>query len=395
MEKKSFVEKKGFAAFALCFGIVGLLLMAHHIFSYENILRPFMDYLIENKIITNDISGIAFLRMFTNESNILVDIFLVLYAIGIFGSEKLYKFTHCELLRGAITLNIADQSVARVGDADRFANVNDKSGMFAPYLTPDNVYTLPAFLTQNQPLHYQLHEHSTLINAADTTRATLSTLNSLFTPFLGYYINLQRDLDLLSSPRVLDARLDLGCFETWRVPQNSYMRATNLTNEMNGYNASQTPQSAAEGRLAYLDNYGGNYYPHAGAVVYLMRNADLVIDTDAGNPLFSGEKTLRPSYMLLSEGASLYGQGNTIQLSYVAAEKRFTDQQYSMMSLPFNHDVANIITTKVNAAKAKNVPLSVICEGMGHNSEATTQIYLASLETSVVDKANKMILGLL
>ena len=48
-----------------------------------------------------------------------------------------------------------------------------------------------------------------------------------------------------------------------------------------------------------------------------------------------------------------------------------------------------------SAAKAKNVPLSVISEGMGHDSEATTQIYLASLETSVVDKANKMILGLL
>ena len=48
-----------------------------------------------------------------------------------------------------------------------------------------------------------------------------------------------------------------------------------------------------------------------------------------------------------------------------------------------------------SAAKAKNVPLSVISEGMGHDSEATTQIYLASLETSVVDEANKMILGLL
>ena len=48
-----------------------------------------------------------------------------------------------------------------------------------------------------------------------------------------------------------------------------------------------------------------------------------------------------------------------------------------------------------SAAKAKNVPLSVISEGMGHESEATTQIYLASLETSVVDKANKMILELL
>ena len=48
-----------------------------------------------------------------------------------------------------------------------------------------------------------------------------------------------------------------------------------------------------------------------------------------------------------------------------------------------------------SAAKAKNIPLSVISEGMGHDSEKTTQIYLASLETSVVDKANKVILGLL
>ena len=32
---------------------------------------------------------------------------------------------------------------------------------------------------------------------------------------------------------------------------------------------------------------------------------------------------------------------------------------------------------------------------MGHDSELTTQIYLASLETSVVDKANRMILSLL
>ena len=45
-----------------------------------------------------------------------------------------------------------------------------------------------------------------------------------------------------------------------------------------------------------------------------------------------------------------------------------------------------------SAAKAKGIPLSVISEGMGHDSEATTQIYLASLDTSVVDRANALIL---
>lgn len=46
-------------------------------------------------------------------------------------------------------------------------------------------------------------------------------------------------------------------------------------------------------------------------------------------------------------------------------------------------------------AKAQNIPLSVISEGMGHDSENTTLIYLASLDTAVIDKANKRILNLL
>ena len=45
-----------------------------------------------------------------------------------------------------------------------------------------------------------------------------------------------------------------------------------------------------------------------------------------------------------------------------------------------------------SAAKAKGIPVSVISEGMGHNSESTTNIYLASLDTSVVDRANQIIL---
>ena len=43
-------------------------------------------------------------------------------------------------------------------------------------------------------------------------------------------------------------------------------------------------------------------------------------------------------------------------------------------------------------ARNKDIPISVISEGMGHNSEATTQIYLASLDSSIIDRANEMIL---
>jgi integrase len=45
-----------------------------------------------------------------------------------------------------------------------------------------------------------------------------------------------------------------------------------------------------------------------------------------------------------------------------------------------------------SAARSKNIPISVISEGMGHDSEKTTQIYLASLDTAVVDRANRIIL---
>lgn len=45
-----------------------------------------------------------------------------------------------------------------------------------------------------------------------------------------------------------------------------------------------------------------------------------------------------------------------------------------------------------SAAKSKGIPLSVISEGMGHDNETTTQIYLASLDTSAVDHANSLIL---
>lgn len=45
-----------------------------------------------------------------------------------------------------------------------------------------------------------------------------------------------------------------------------------------------------------------------------------------------------------------------------------------------------------STAKAKGVPISVICEGMGHGSESTTKIYLASLDSNIVDRANSLVI---
>ena len=44
-------------------------------------------------------------------------------------------------------------------------------------------------------------------------------------------------------------------------------------------------------------------------------------------------------------------------------------------------------------AKRSGIPTAVISEGMGHNSEKTTQIYLDSFENEVIDDANELITG--
>ena len=44
-------------------------------------------------------------------------------------------------------------------------------------------------------------------------------------------------------------------------------------------------------------------------------------------------------------------------------------------------------------ARSMDVPLSVISESMGHGSESTTRIYLASLDDTVIDDANRMVIN--
>ena len=82
-------------------------------------------------------------------------------------------------------------------------------------------------------------------------------------------------------------------------------------------------------------------------------------------------------------------------------------KQYIYMAHNINHNLKSIgrkiglpipLTMYVSRhswasiARSKNVPISIISEGMGHDSEATTRIYLASLDTTAIDKANSTIL---
>ena len=49
--------------------------------------------------------------------------------------------------------------------------------------------------------------------------------------------------------------------------------------------------------------------------------------------------------------------------------------------------------TWASSAQKHQIPLSVISAGMGHTSESTTRIYLASLDNSIIDQANLSIIS--
>lgn len=46
-------------------------------------------------------------------------------------------------------------------------------------------------------------------------------------------------------------------------------------------------------------------------------------------------------------------------------------------------------------AKAEGIPIGLISEGLGHEKESTTRIYLSTLDTTLIDRANSKILKLL
>ncbi len=121
-------------------------------------------------------------------------------------------------------------------------------------------------------LSYQLKELSMAIDRGDATPGIPSAFAS--------YVNLATDRDIMGNARTFAGAVDYGCFETWNITD--------------GYKATQAP---AGGSVVYL--HGGNL---------LLENLPA---------------TFAPGYILLKEGTSLYGNGNTVSLDYVAVERTF------------------------------------------------------------------------
>jgi len=233
--------------------------------------------------------------------------------------------------------------------SDANAVVNTISGYkpnlhcFAPYLTQDNAYTLPSYLTQNAALAYQLHEHSNAIN----TGVEMANLPAAFDIYKAdSTVHFGHDRDILGNPRRF-VTVDKGAFETWRIEPGQVAEITARTNPV--ITIEEINTAKAENRLqdAFMEHYGGHLYPHRGSVVYLMDSSAITMQYEEEDFVDFNDNAIifRPGYMLLKPGASFYGNGHDVQMNYLAAEKRFVNQQYSMTAFPFDYSVEDVIAT--------------------------------------------------
>ena len=204
------------------------------------------------------------------------------------------------LLGSAYAVNVTVEGDTYIGDDSYALNsiINYDSGR-----TASVEYTLSGhnYPVSDANLNYQLTEKSLCIDAcsSDNPLENISPLSS--------FIDYATDRDLLGNPRLLcgvtaDDKVDAGAFETWRVDNTSVV-------------------TSAE----------DNYYPHDGSVVYVMSGSSLSCGAD-----------LTPSYLLMQDGASLYGQTkgeiHKISLSYVSVERGSMMEDGTVVSVPFAMD---------------------------------------------------------
>ena len=173
-----------------------------------------------------------------------------------------------------------------------------------------------------------------------------------------------RDLDLTLNP-ILDYAKDMFLFSFYTRGMSfvdmAYLKKKNLQNGVLTYRRQKTGQQLfirwEKPMQEIVDKYDTSDTP------FLL---PIIRDTEADNRKQYKSESHRVNQSLKKIGEQL---GLSIPLtSYVA-----------------RHSWASI-------AKSKNIPIATISEAMGHDSEQTTRIYLASLDTTVVDKANSLIL---
>ena len=173
-----------------------------------------------------------------------------------------------------------------------------------------------------------------------------------------------RDLDLASFP-AMDFARDIFMFSFYTRGMSfidmAYLKKTDLQNGILSYRRQKTGQQLfvkwEKPMQEIVDKYNTNGTPY---LLPVIRN----MNADARRQYKNAAHLVNGKLKKLGEKLGL----NIPLTSYVA-----------------RHGWASI-------ARDRNIPLATISEAMGHDSEKTTRIYLASLDTSAVDKANSRIL---
>lgn len=181
---------------------------------------------------------------------------------------------------------VGSSSVVHSGSGQMFNTVATQGRVFEASLYTGDDLPLdgnPYNTYLSDELSYQLKELSMAIDRASATPA----IPAVFAP----YVNLATDRDIMGNARTFAGAVDYGCFETWNITE--------------GYKATQAP---AGGSVVYL--HDGNL---------LLENLPT---------------TFAPGYLLLKEGTSLYGNGNTVSLNYVAVERTF-DAGWQLAAFPY------------------------------------------------------------
>ncbi len=198
-------------------------------------------------------------------------------------------------------------------------NYNGQDANAARSETDETMYTLSGwnYVRTDRNMYYQLTEGSKHINEIEIKSGEQG--NESLPTHLRQFVNYRTDRDLLGNPRLLTLLpadsstvkngsrwLDRGAFETWKIED-------------------KVVRTSSDGHTDHHSECT-HFAPHTGSVVYIMEGNSLVCGVD-----------LRPGFLLLKEGANLYGNGQDVQLSFVAVE-RTIQPTGSVVSLPFPMD---------------------------------------------------------
>lgn len=270
--------------------------------------------------------------------------------------NETYQVSHCITWNEQLPQN---ERLGRKGSSAGYQNCNtlNEGYPFARYLqaTADNHPAKPAAFTDKQDLWYQLEEKSKHLDFAGTdfTDALYTSLQSalgLSADERAMVIQYATDRDLLGNPRLpqYNPLIDRGCYETWNVPEGKAAKAT----------YAYTGESL-RGHLA-----GGRRHPQEGSVVYVQKNASLVMSSDDFNPSSATaagrNEVLRPGYLLLCEGASLFSEGTAVSLGHVGVERTVNADAGALVALPYAFDFsqARYITYDASGQVQETVPES-------------------------------------